>query len=260
MKFCVLSSGSKANCTYIEAAGTRILIDCGLSGKKTEERMRDAGLNPSDLDAIIVTHEHHDHVHGVGTLSRKFKIPVFANEGTASHLPAVYHHELIRTGENFWVKTLSIDPVSISHDAEDPVGYVIRASGFHFAHFTDLGRVTQLVKTAISGAHALVLESNHDQEMLKYCDYSWDLKNRISSSHGHLSNDTAANLINEILHPELSTVVLAHLSENSNTPEKALETAHASLTPHQGLRIECGSVKHRLPIIHVEKQLEAHAA
>jgi len=259
MKFCVLSSGSKANCTYVEASGTKILIDCGLSGKKAEERLRGAGVDPSELDAIIITHEHHDHIHGVGTLSRKYRIPVYSNEGTGSHLPAVFHNEQFETGENFWVKTLSIDPVSISHDAEDPVGYVIRAAGFHFAHFTDLGRVTQLVKTAVSGAHGLVLESNHDQELLRSCDYSWDLKNRISSSHGHLSNDTATNLLSEMIHPELSIIVLAHLSENANTHDHALRTAHEKLG-YEGVNISCGSVRYSLPVYHIEQLLDAKAA
>lgn len=243
MKFCVLSSGSKANSTYIEVAGSRILIDCGLSAKQAEERMRLHGLDPSRLDAILITHEHSDHIHGVPALSKRYKIPVFANQNTSDQFAKCFHKEIFRSGEDIWVGAARIEPFSIVHDAVDPVGYVIHGEGLKFSQATDLGRVTTLVREKLSGSNALVLESNHDQEMLRSCDYPWELKNRIASSHGHLSNDTAASFLAELLHNDLCHVVLAHLSENSNTPTRALDTHLSILSTSPWFSLECGSVR-----------------
>lgn len=225
MRFAVLSSGSKANSTFVEAGGVRFLIDCGLSGRQAELRLQSLGIEPETISAIIVTHEHCDHINGVATLSRRFKIPVYANTATMAHLGKTYGREEFLTGLPFSIGKASIHPFSIVHDADDPVGFRIDSEGVRLVHVTDLGRVTTLTREMVRGAQAIVLESNHDQQMLQDCDYSWELKQRISSTYGHLCNDTAGQLLYDILHPEMFHVVLGHLSENSNTPTLALEAA-----------------------------------
>jgi phosphoribosyl 1,2-cyclic phosphodiesterase len=259
VQFSVLSSGSKANCTFIEVDGFRILIDCGLSGKQCELRLAEVGVAPDSLDCIFVTHEHHDHIHGVATLSKRYGIPVYANAATMSQIHKVSKREIFRTGEVFMPHgAVKVTPFSITHDALDPVGFVVEGGGFKFVHVTDLGRVTTLVREHVRGAHAIVLESNHDQEMLQTCDYTWDLKQRIASTHGHLCNDSAGQLLEDIAHPELFHVILGHLSENSNTPDAALSTAHSYLNRCMdrvsGLRtLLCGSVYKSLPLLELDE-------
>ncbi len=226
MRFSVLSSGSKANCTFVEAAGKRFLVDCGLSGKQAELRLAEIGVDPASLNAILVTHEHADHIHGVATLSRRYGLPVYANAGTMERISKPRGREIFTTGKDFCVGPVECTPFSIAHDAVDPVGFSIRAEGFKLVILTDLGRVTTLVREHVRGAHAILLESNHDQEMLQSCSYTWELKQRIASTHGHLCNETAGQLIEDIMHPELFHIVLGHLSENSNTPALALDCAN----------------------------------
>jgi len=251
MRFSVLSSGSKANSTFLEASSTRILIDCGMTAKIIEERLSQVKIEPASIDAILITHEHSDHIKGASVFSRRHKIPVFANRLTRKHLKKVYAVEQFNTGEHFWVGGLKIHPFSIAHDAADPVGFVVSAEGFRFAQVTDLGRVTPIVREALTLANAIVLESNHDQEMLKNCDYSWELKNRIASAHGHLSNDTAGALAKELQHSELFHVVLGHLSENSNTPQLALQTFKRYVDTSKLQTAICASVREATSLIHL---------
>lgn len=242
MKFCVLSSGSKANVTLVEAAGSRILIDNGLSCKQLEIRLGGIGVDPSSIEAILVTHEHSDHIHGVPTFSKKYRVPVYANVHTAHQIPACYHKENFLNGMDFWVGAVRISPFSIIHDAVDPVGFALHAEGLKFSQATDLGRATLLVQEALKDSHAIVLESNHDQELLRNCGYTWDLKKRIASSYGHLSNDDSATLLSEVMHSDLLHVVLAHLSENSNTPQHALDTHRLRHGEMASFTLECGSI------------------
>jgi len=258
VRFSVLSSGSKANCTFVEAAGQRILIDCGLSGKKAEERLAEQGIDPTTISSIIVTHEHSDHIHGVPTLSRRYGMTVYANEATMRHISKPKRADVFTTGQEFSIGAVSITPFSIIHDAVDPVGFVIQAEGFKLVSVTDLGRVTNLVREHVRGANAILLESNHDQEMLQACSYTWELKQRISSTHGHLCNESAGQLLEDIMHPELFHVVLGHLSENSNTPNLALECANRYLDRcgerRSGLRtLLCGNVYESLPTLHLDE-------
>lgn len=257
MRFSVLSSGSKANCTFVEACGIRFLVDCGLSGKQAEERLAEIGVDPTTLSAILVTHEHSDHIHGVGTLSRRYKLPVYANTRTMEHVSKPRAKEVFDTGAEFYVGKVRVEPFSIVHDAADPVGFAIYADGLKLVICTDLGRVTTLVQEHIRGANAILLESNHDQEMLQSCSYTWELKQRIASTHGHLCNDAAGQLIEEIMHPELFHIVLGHLSENSNTPALALETANRYLKRCQdrssGLQtLLCGNIYESLPCLELD--------
>jgi phosphoribosyl 1,2-cyclic phosphodiesterase len=257
MRFSVLSSGSKANCTFVEAGGVRFLVDCGLSGKQAEARMAEVGVDPKTLSAILVTHEHADHIHGVATLSRRYGIPVYANAGTMERIAKPRGREIFKTGSDFCVGQVEVTPFSIVHDAKDPVGFSIRAEGFKLVLVTDLGRVTTLVQEHARGANAILLESNHDQEMLQSCSYSWDLKQRISSTHGHLCNEAAGQLLQEIMHPELFHIVLGHLSENSNTPQLALQATNRYLErcadQATGLQtLLCGNVYESLPCLEID--------
>ena len=259
MRFSVLVSGSRANSTYIETDSTRVLIDCGLSGRQLEMRLAAIGRSAESLDAIIVSHEHGDHIRGVGVLSRRYKIPVFVNEPTNEFLSNLYHAENFVSGELFGVGDIDIEPVSIVHDAVDPVGFRFAYGDLRMAHITDLGRPTFAVREALKECHAIVLESNHDQDLLFECDYPWELKQRISSSHGHLSNTEAAELVKESLHEELSHVVLAHLSENSNTERAALSRIKKTV-PDLSFHLSCGNPYQPTPLFEVGAKLQTKAA
>lgn len=257
MRFISLSSGSKANSTLVEAAGERFLIDCGLSGKRLEERLNEHAIDPASISSILVTHEHSDHIHGVPTLSRRYGMTVYANAATMEHISKPKRREIFQTGVDFSIGRVVVTPFSIAHDAVDPVGFVIQADGFKLSVVTDLGRVTTLVQEHVKGSNAIILESNHDQEMLQGCSYTWELKQRISSTHGHLCNEGAGQLLEDIMHPELFHVVLGHLSENSNTPTLALQCARKYLARcgdrAKGLRtLLCGNVYQSLPPLELE--------
>ena len=259
VRFISLSSGSKANSTFVEAAGQRFLIDCGLSGKKVEERLRENDIDPATITSILVSHEHSDHIHGVPTLSRRFGMTVYANDSTMEHISKPKRKEVFKTGEDFSIGEVSITPFSIAHDAVDPVGFVIRAEGLKLSVVTDLGRVTTLVQEHVRNSNAIIIESNHDQEMLQACSYTWELKQRISSTHGHLCNEGAGQLIEDIMHPELFHIVLGHLSENSNTPTLALECMRRYLDRcadrSSGLRtLLCGNVYESLPSLYLDER------
>lgn len=225
LSVCVLASGSKGNAVYVAGGSTAILVDAGLSGVKIERRMASRGLSPEHLNAIVVTHEHGDHIRGVGVLSRRYRLPVYINQTTLQHsarhlgnMSRVVHFDC---GRGFSIGSLSIHPFSVSHDAGDPACFAIAQNGCKVGVVTDLGIAGALVRERLKGCQALVLEANHDPEMLKTGPYPWHLKQRIMSRHGHLSNDAAMELVAELYHDELEHVVLAHLSEENNTPEKA---------------------------------------
>jgi phosphoribosyl 1,2-cyclic phosphodiesterase len=230
---CMLASGSKGNAIFISNGDTSILVDAGLSGIEIERRLGSAGLNPVDLDAIIVSHEHTDHIQSVGVLSRRFDLPVYINNKTknaaASQLKNIKDIRNFDCGSTFMLKTLTLHPFSISHDAEDPAGFTITQNGSKIGIATDLGIVTSMVKEHLKDSSLLVLEANHDQTMLANGPYPWPLKQRIKGRTGHLSNDDSKNLLNEIKHNKLEHVILAHLSEINNTPEKALSVVGLAL-------------------------------
>jgi phosphoribosyl 1,2-cyclic phosphodiesterase len=242
LQYSVLATSSRANCTYVNINNVRLLIDCGLSAKNAEERLASIGVSLQSIDAILVTHEHVDHIAGVERLSQKYKIPVYSNEATAEHIPKVFHLEAITTGNDFCIHTITLHPFSILHDAVDPVGYSLSYQDMKFTYLTDIGKVTHIVRQALQRTNCLVLEANYDPEQLMECSYSWVLKQRIRSSEGHLSNNDAASLLSEVIHENLRSVVLSHLSENSNTPEKALSTVKSGIDLHRyPIHIECGN-------------------
>lgn len=228
LTLCVLASGSRGNATYVSDGQTSILIDAGLSGVEIQRRMAANGLNPQNLDAIVVSHEHADHIQGVGVLSRRFGLSVYISEGTRqasqSVLGSLAGIRSFSCGRGFSIGDLAIHPFSISHDAEDPAGFTIGCRGTKLGVATDLGMATGVVTTHLQDCDALIIEANHDAQMLIDGPYPWPLKQRIRGRSGHLSNDDAALLLTELLHDRLDHVVLAHLSEENNTPQKAVQT------------------------------------
>jgi phosphoribosyl 1,2-cyclic phosphodiesterase len=229
LRVCVLGSGSKGNCTYIESSDARILIDAGLSAREIERRLRQIGRSPAALDGVLISHEHSDHIQGVGALARRYKLPVYTNPATwlrGQHIVGtVDDRREFLTGMPFVLKDLVIDPFSLPHDADDPVAFRICWRRRTMAIVTDLGYASQLVRERIRGCHLLVLEANHDDAMLKAGPYPWPLKQRIGGKSGHLSNLQASQLLQHVLHDELEHVVLAHLSEINNHPDLARLTA-----------------------------------
>jgi phosphoribosyl 1,2-cyclic phosphodiesterase len=234
LELCMLASGSKGNAIYVSGGSTSILIDAGLSGIEIERRLQSKGLYPEDLDAILVSHEHTDHIQGVGVLSRRFNLPVYMSSKTEkaaiSQLGTVRVIKNFECGSPFMIKDLSIHPFSISHDAKDPSGFTVNQNGTKIGIATDLGIATSMVKEHLKGCSLLVLEANHDEEMLINGPYPWPIKQRIRSRAGHLSNKASKNLLKELQHDRLKYVMLAHLSEINNTPQKALNQVGRAIT------------------------------
>jgi phosphoribosyl 1,2-cyclic phosphodiesterase len=233
MRFCVLASGSSGNATYVASGDTAILIDAGLSGIEIERRLAAIGVDFSTIGAILVTHEHSDHIRGVAVLSRRGKIPVFANPatlaGAGSALDKLHACLEFDTGVPFEFQDLQVHPFAVSHDTADPVGFVISDGCCTLGQCTDTGTVTRLMRHRLAGCNALVLESNHDPELLKNGPYPPFLKQRVRSNQGHLANSEAAEFLGELVHERLEHVVLAHLSETNNLPALAYETAISRL-------------------------------
>lgn len=233
LSVCILASGSKGNAIYISDGTTALLIDAGLSGVEIERRLEAHNLDPRDIDAMIVSHEHADHIRGVGILSRRFDLPVYLSEKTGEEArPTIGKIKEMRAfdcGQPFKVNTLNVEPFSIAHDAEDPAGFTISCNGRKIGIATDLGIATALVKQNLKGCDLLILEANHDPEMLMNGPYPWPLKQRIKGRTGHLSNQASGALLSELKHDRLQHVILAHLSETNNTPDKALREAGPAL-------------------------------
>jgi phosphoribosyl 1,2-cyclic phosphodiesterase len=249
----MLASGSKGNSTYISDGRTAVLLDAGLSGIEIERRLRSRNLCPRNLSAIVVSHEHADHIHGVGVLSRRYRLPVFISRKTARsapHLGRVHDPVYFRCGTSFHINSLTFRAFPLSHDAEDPVGFTIDTRGTKLGIATDLGTVTGVVRDHLQGCHVLVLEANHDPEMLISGPYPWPLKQRIQSRVGHLSNRASEMLLREILHRELKTVILAHLSETNNTPEKACATI-APVVRHHRIQLRVAAQDRGTDIIRI---------
>jgi phosphoribosyl 1,2-cyclic phosphodiesterase len=224
MKFCLLASGSKGNCLYLEHQGRALLVDCGLSAKETLRRLELRGLDPAGIEAIVVTHEHNDHTKGVRVTAKRLGgIPVMVTPATASKVKWGGPVDLrdIKAGKDFQAAGFKLHPFTVPHDAVDTVGLVMEADGVRLGLATDLGRVTKLAANRLVACRALIIESNHDPEMLAQGPYPPWLKQRIRGRQGHLSNEQGAELIADLHHADLAQVVLAHLSEENNNPELA---------------------------------------
>ncbi len=227
LSVCILASGSKGNAIYVDDGVTAVLIDAGLPGVQIQNRMRERGLLPEKLNAILVSHEHIDHVRGVGVLARRYDLPVYISARTlasaAAVMGAIESITHFDCGREFEIGSLRIHPFSVSHDAEDPAGFTLTGNNSKIGIATDLGVVTGLVKQHLQECRLLVLEANHDPEMLIKGPYPWHLKQRIKGRTGHLSNEEAMALVAELENEQLEHIVLAHLSAENNTPEKALQ-------------------------------------
>lgn len=222
MRFAVLGSGSKGNCTLVEADGVRLLIDNGFSGKELLRRLAIIGVAPESISAVLLTHEHHDHIKGVGVLARRLNLSVYANSGTyrmaEARLGIIKNRREFATGEVFCINGLQIHPFSVSHDTADPVGFVLGNGNDSLGYCTDTGKITKLLRHHLQRCQALILEANHDILMLKNGPYPLALQQRVLSNQGHLANDEALQLASELGAQKLRLLVLAHLSEVNNRP------------------------------------------
>lgn len=235
LRFTVLASGSTGNATVVTNGEKKLLIDAGLSAKKVEQLLAERGLTGKDLDAILVTHEHSDHIKGLGTMARKHDLPVYANEGTWEALNkqigelAEENKNVMQTGDLLEFGTLQVESYAISHDAAEPVGYCFYEGGQKLGMATDLGYMSDKVRNQLLDSDVLVLESNHDVEMLRLGKYPWNIKRRILSDKGHLSNEAAGDALCEVMGGATKRVYLAHLSQNHNMMDLARMTVQSVL-------------------------------
>ena len=230
---CVLASGSKGNAIYISDGFTAILIDAGLSATEIIRRLKSRGLNPKDLNAILVTHEHSDHIQAVGVLSCQLKLPIYLSRNIKKNVfmgSSVHEIRTFNSGSPFEINNLTVHPFAVSHDAADPVGFTIVQNGSRIGLATDLGTVTPNLKENLKHCHLLILEANHDPDMLITGPYPWYLKRRIQSRSGHLSNGQSKRLLMQLQHQGLKHVILAHLSQTNNAPQKVLAEISGALT------------------------------
>jgi len=236
----ILASGSAGNSTLLETANTRLLIDAGLSKRETLRRLTELGTCPAQLDGILISHEHTDHCAGLPQLLGKWKTTVYATEPTLEAIVAVLPNGAgeridrishIQAGQRFTIGDIEVSAFAIPHDAVDPLGFTFRANGTKVAIVTDLGYLPELVKQHLRGADLLVLESNHDLEMLKVGPYPWHIKQRVMSRTGHLSNHTVSEYLADVdsFDAQPQHLVLAHLSENNNNPDVARISAEEAL-------------------------------
>lgn len=235
MRYTILASGSSGNSLLVEQGDRRVLVDAGLSAKKIEQLMEERGVKGSELDAILVTHEHSDHIKGVGALARKHDLPVYANERTWEALNkqlgelAEEQVRIMETGSVLEFDSLQIESYPISHDAAEPVGYCFYDGEHKLSLATDLGYVSTKVKEKIVDSDAVILESNHDIEMLRMGRYPWNVKRRILGDTGHLSNEAAGEALCDVMSGQTETVYLAHLSRDHNMMDLAKLTVNTIL-------------------------------
>lgn len=241
MEFCPLASGSKGNCLYLKTQGIQVLIDAGLSAKATAERLHLLGVRLEDIQAILITHEHTDHIRGLPNIAGKLGIPVYANNDTArailesTRVKLPFH--LFATGETFSLADLEIHPFSIQHDTFDPVAFTIQAEGKKIGICTDLGCATTLVRTHLENCNCLFLEANHQPSMVHASNRPMVYKQRVLSRQGHLSNEECAMLISQIIHPQLDQIYLAHLSSECNHPDLAYAIVRSKIEESIALAI-----------------------
>lgn len=234
--FCPLASGSKGNCIYLGTPRTKILIDAGLSAKSIKAKLQEIQVDIEDIDAILITHEHTDHIQGLKVLAYKMGIPVLANTETAKGIVEAFHEcpkfKIFSTGETFEFGDLSIHPFSIQHDTLDPVAFTITLDSLKLGFCTDFGFATSLVVNRLSNCDYLYVEANHQPSMVHASSRPMIYKKRVLSPMGHLSNEACGNLLARVANPKLKHVHLAHLSSECNTPETALSVVNGILEQH----------------------------
>jgi phosphoribosyl 1,2-cyclic phosphodiesterase len=232
LRYVSLASGSRGNAALVESDDVLLMIDCGLPRDTVLERLACAGREPRDITAILVTHEHGDHVRGVNTLAARHAIPVWATAGTAGasrlrHLPSLHTfscHRGLRFGN------VEVEPLPVPHDAREPCQFVFRAAGRQLAIVTDVGHVTRYMLERLAGSDALAVEFNHDLDLLERGPYPEAVKRRVASRFGHLHNEAAVDLVHAVMRPELQWIMALHLSEQNNTPERVSAAMTAALT------------------------------
>ena len=234
LQMCILASGSSGNSIYVASEKTRILIDAGLSAKQVAVRLEQIGVVPESIAGICVSHEHGDHINGIRVLQKRHGIPVYANAGTLNGIMRQPKSDEIsakvfQTGSPFTIGDITIEPFSVPHDAYEPVGFRLQTSESAVGIVTDLGMATALVREKLKGCNAVIIEANHDEDLLQEAPRPWPLKQRIRSRQGHLSNTDAARLIADCATDALEHVFLSHLSSDCNTPDTALRTVASQL-------------------------------
>ena len=237
MRFTSIASGSSGNCTYIGSDNTHILVDAGISRKRIEEGLKQLDLSFNDINAIFVTHEHSDHISAIRMILKKYDIPVYATAGTIAGIResdktkelADKEFITVRADEAVVVGDMTIDPMTISHDAYEPCGYRVFCGDRKIGIATDLGCYTDYTVDALTGCDALLLEANHDVRMLQTGPYPYYLKSRILGDRGHLSNDKSGELLCKLLHDKMKGIFLGHLSKENNLPELAYETVRVEI-------------------------------
>ncbi len=235
MEVCVLASGSKGNSIFIAGGGTALLVDTGLSARELVGRLNTAGIDPASVNAVLCTHDHSDHYKGLEVFSRRYPaVRLFANESTAAGIEQAFPQrsfdwEIFETSSSFEIGGLRIEPFTVSHDASDPVGFLFDDGVSRLCVVTDLGQDSPVVRDKLARCHCVILESNHDPDMLMASNRVWSLKSRIAGRSGHLSNADAADLMSRVAGQELQTLLLAHLSEECNTCALALNTMRQAL-------------------------------
>lgn len=238
MRVCTIASGSSGNCIYVGSNNTHLLIDAGISGKRIEKGLNEIGLTGNDIDALLITHEHSDHVKSLGVISRRFGIPVYTSEKTFNEakkdaklgkLPEGIFNG-ITPDEDFSIGDINIHSFATSHDAVDPMGFRFENDDHTFAIATDLGCYNDYIVEQLKDLDNILIESNHDVHMLEAGYYPYYLKQRILSDKGHLSNETAGRLLTDILHDKMNNIILGHLSKENNYPALAYETVCSEIT------------------------------
>ena len=238
MRLCAIASGSSGNCVYIGHGQTHLLVDAGISGKRIEQALESIGTAAGELKGILITHEHSDHIQGIGVLARRYGIPLYGTAETLcgmlkgrtniGRIPEELLHE-VKPGESLWFDGVVAKAHSVSHDAANPVCYTFEAEGKKAAMVTDLGRYDQSILEAVADSEILYLESNHDVNMLMVGSYPYYLKQRILGNYGHLSNALTAKTVGYLIKNGTKNFILGHLSEDNNFPELALETVKSNL-------------------------------
>ena len=255
MRLCSIASGSSGNCIYVGSDHTHLLVDTGVSRKRIEEGLARLGIKGEELTGVLVTHEHADHIQGLGVFSRKYEIPVYATPGTIQgiqnykslgKMPEGLYHE-VQTDTDFMLGDILVHPFSISHDANEPSGYRFQQGEKRMAVATDLGKYDAYTVENLQNLDAVLLESNHDIHMLEVGPYPYYLKQRVMGERGHLSNEVSGRLLCDILHGNMKKVLLGHLSKENNFAELAYETVKLEITlgdnPYKGEEIPISVAK-----------------
>ena len=238
MRLCSIASGSSGNCIYVGSDNTHLLVDTGIRKKKIDAGLKELDIKGEELDGILITHEHSDHIQGLGVFSRKYEVPIYATPGTIEgienyaplgRMPEGLLHP-IHTDESFILGDIKIDPFRISHDAKEPSGYRMNCCGKSVAVATDLGIYDEYTVSKLKSLDAVLLEANHDIHMLEVGSYPYYLKRRVMGDKGHLSNELSGRLLCDILHDNLKHILLGHLSKENNYAKLAYETVKLEVT------------------------------